>query len=416
MDPTMKKIKWYRQLYIQVFIAILLGIVLGHFFPKLAIQMKPLADGFIKLIRMMIGPIIFTTVISGIASMKDIHEVGRVGLKALIYFEVMTTLALLIGLFVAHIMQPGSGFHVDLHTLDTTKVAHITASGEQLNLVDFILNIIPDTIMGAFTQSEILPVLFLSILFGFGILHSQTHLKSLRMNIDEFTKLLFTVIEFIMKLAPLGAFGAMAYTISLHGIYSLLPLGKVLACMYLTGLMFVLIILGSVARIAGFSILRFIAYIKEELLIVLGTSSSETVLPRMMLKMEQLGCGKAIVGLVLPAGYTFNLDGTCIYLTIASLFIAQAFHIDLTISQVLLLFIVFLLTSKGAAAVSGGGFIVLASTLSIVHFLPMEGVVLLLGIDRLMSDARSLVNLIGNGVATLVIAKWEGDYLKDKRR
>ena len=400
----------HKQLYFQVVMSIFIGILLGHFYPQLAIKMKPLGDGFIKLIRMMIAPIIFTTVVTGIASMKDIKEVGRIGIKALIYFEVVTTFALLIGLAVANFYHPGAGLNIDIHSLDSKSIANYTTQTATFDTVDFLLNIIPDTLVNAFAKGDILPVLLISILFGFGILHGGEKLKSFVTLFDQLSTVLFSIVGFIMKVAPIGAFGAMAYTVGAYGIHTLVALSRLLADVYITSLLFIFIVLGLIARISKFSLWSFLKYIKEELLIVLGTSSSEAVLPRMISKLEKLGCGKTVVGLVLPAGYTFNLDGTSIYLTIATLFIAQALNIDLSIGQQLTIIAVLLLTSKGAAAVTGGGFIVLAATLSSMHTIPVEGVVLLLGVDRFMAEARSLTNLIGNGVATIVIAKWEGDF------
>ncbi|ARG97024.1 C4-dicarboxylate transporter DctA [Legionella micdadei] len=405
-----KKTELHKQLYFQVMVSIIMGILLGHFYPELAMKMKPLGDGFIKLIKMMIAPIIFTTVVTGISGMKDIKEVGRIGIKALIYFEVLTTFALIIGLVVANLYQPGAGLNIDVHSLNSKSIANYTSQTAAFDTVDFLLNIIPDTLVSAFTKGEILPVLFVSILFGFGILKGGEKLQPFTKLIDQFSTVLFSIIGFIMKVAPIGAFGAMAYAIGAYGIHTLVALSKLLADVYLTSLFFIFIVLGFIAKTFKFSLWRFLKYIKEELFIVLGTSSSEVALPRMISKLEKLGCGKTVVGLVLPAGYTFNLDGTSIYLTIATLFIAQALNIDLSLSQQLTLIAVLLLTSKGAAAVTGGGFIVLAATLSSMHTIPVEGVVLLLGIDRFMSAARSFTNLIGNGVATIVIAKWEGDF------
>lgn len=409
----MKKITLHRQLYFQVVISIFVGILLGHFYPQLAIKMKPLGDGFIKLIRMMIAPIIFTTVVTGIASMKDIKEVGRIGIKALIYFEVLTTFALIIGLVVGNLYKPGSGMNIDVNTLNSSSVEQYTSKAASFDTISFFLNIIPESLVSAFVKGDILPILLISILFGFGILHGGVKLKPVSKLIEQISTVLFMIIGFIMRIAPIGAFGAMAYTIGAYGIHTLVSLSKLMASVYITNLLFIFIVLGLIAKFSNFSLWRFLKYIKEELLIVLGTSSSESVLPRMITKLEKLGCGKTVVGLVLPAGYTFNLDGTAIYLTIATLFIAQALNIDLTLMQQLTLLAVLLLTSKGAAAVTGGGFIVLAATLSTMHTIPVEGVVLLLGVDRFMSEARSLTNLIGNGVATIVIAKWEKDFDSD---
>lgn len=409
----MKKLTLHKQLYFQIVVSICIGILLGHFYPHLAIKMKPLGDGFINLIRMMIAPIIFTTVVTGIASMKNIKEVGRIGIKAIIYFEVISTLALIIGLVVANIHQPGIDLDLDIHTLNTKSIANYTTQTTTIDAVDFILHIIPDTFVSAFAKGDILPILLISILFGFGILQGGEKLQSFTTFFEQLSAVLFSIVGFIMKIAPIGAFGAMAYTVGTYGIHTLISLSRLIADVYIASLLFIFIVLGSIARINQFSLWRFLRYIKEELLIVLGTASSEVVLPRMISKLEKLGCGKTVVGLVLPAGYTFNLDGTSIYLTIATLFIAQAFNIDLSLSQQLTLIAVLLLTSKGAAAVTGGGFIVLAATLSSMHTIPVEGIVLLLGVDRFMSEARSLTNLIGNGVATIVIAKWENDFDDD---
>jgi aerobic C4-dicarboxylate transport protein len=359
---------------------------------------------------MIIAPIIFATVVTGIASMNDIKEVGRIGIKALIYFEVVTTFALVIGLLVGNFLHPGSGLNIDIHTLDLKSIANYTTQNTEFSSVDFLMNIIPDTMFNAFARGEILSVLLIAILFGFGILQGGEKLKPLVTLIDQFSSVLFSIVGFIMKVAPIGAFGAMAFTIGAYGIHSLVGLSRLLADVYITSLLFIFVVLGLIARFNKFSLLSFLKYIKEELLIVLGTSSSESVLPQMITKLEELGCGKTVVGLVLPAGYTFNLDGTSIYLTIATLFIAQAFNIDLSLWEQLTILAVLLLTSKGAAAVSGGGFIVLAATLASMHTIPVEGVVLLLGVDRFLSGARALTNLIGNGVATIVISKWEGDF------
>lgn len=409
----MHRIKWYKQLYFQVLIGITLGILLGHFYPKLAITMKPLGDGFIKLIKMLIAPIIFTTVVTGIASMRDVREVGRIGVKALVYFEIVTTFALLIGLLVANILQPGAHLNIDVNSLNGARITHLTQQNTTFNTVDFLLNIIPHTFVGAFTSDSLLPVLFLSLLFGFGILHVGDKAKPVTQWVDQVSAVLFAIIGFIMKIAPIGAFGAMAFTVGEYGLSSLIALSRLLLDVYLTSALFIFIVLGSIARMFSFSLWRFLKYIKEELFIVLGTSSSESVLPRMIAKLEKLGCGKTVVGLVLPAGYTFNLDGTSIYLTMAALFIAQALNIDLSLGQQAMMIAILLLTSKGAAAVTGGGFVVLTATLSTIDTIPVAGVVLLLGVDRFMAEARSLTNLIGNGVATIVIAKWEGDFDED---
>jgi aerobic C4-dicarboxylate transport protein len=368
--------------------------------------MKPFGDAFIKMIRMLIAPIIFCTVVTGIASMESLKRVGRVGLMALIYFELLTTVALVIGMIVMNVVQPGVGMNIDPATLDQKAVASYAKAGAEQSAVDFVMNIIPNTVTDAFDKGEILQVLLFSILFGFGLFALGDSGKPLLNVIEKLSAVLFRIVGYVMHLAPIGAFGAMAFTIGRYGVGSLLQLGQLMATFYATCLLFVFVVLGAVARAHGFSIWRFIKYIKEELFIVLGTSSSESVLPRMIAKMEVLGCEKTVVGLVIPAGYSFNLDGTCIYLTLAALFIAQATNVDLTIWHQITLLLVLLLTSKGAAGVTGSGFIVLAATLSSVHVVPVAGLALILGIDRFMSEARALTNLVGNGVATIVVAKW----------
>ena len=400
---------FYKTLYARVLTGIIAGILAGFFFPSFAQSMKPLGDGFIKLIRMMIAPIIFLSVVVGIANIGDARKLGRVGLKALFYFEVVTTLALGIGLAVATIFQPGRGMNVDPHTLDTKAISQYAGAGKELGAVDFLMNIIPDTFANAFTKGEILQVLLLAILTGLALvsLDKEKHLVRLA---DSVTHVAFKIIAFIMELAPIGAFGAMAFTIGRYGLGTLISLGKLLLCVYLTSILFVFVVLGLIAFCHGFSIFKFLRYIREELLIVLGTSSSESVLPRMIVKMERLGCSKSVVGLVIPSGYSFNLDGTSIYLTIAALFIAQATNTHLTFRQEMFVLVVLMLNSKGAAAVTGGGFITLAATLSALGTIPVAGISLLLGVDRFMSEMRSLTNLVGNGVATVVVAKWEGEF------
>src|SRR5256714_5467161 len=404
----------YTHLYVQVLAAILVGIVLGFAYPDLAKQMKPLGDAFIKLIRMMIAPIIFATVVAGIAKMGDMKEVGRVGLKALIYFELLTGLALVIGLVVVNVFQPGAGINADPKSIDTRTIQTYTQGAQELHGTDFLLNIIPTTVVDAFAKGEILQVLLFSILFGFA-LHRFGGRGTLVFDwIEKSSHVLFSIVGIIMKVAPIGAFGAMAFTIGKYGVGSLLSLGKLMGTFYATCLFFIFVVLGLIARFHGFSIWKFVKYIKEELLIVLGTSSSESVLPRRMAKMENLGAKKSVVGLVIPTGYSFNLDGTSIYLTMAAVFIAQATNTPMTIMQQVTLLLVLLLTSKGAAGVTGSGFIVLAATLSAVGHVPVAGLALILGIDRFMSDARALTNLIGNGVATVVVGKWVGEL--DARR
>ncbi|MBY0236262.1 MAG: dicarboxylate/amino acid:cation symporter [Burkholderiaceae bacterium] len=400
---------FYKSLYFQVITAIVLGVLLGHFYPDSGAAMKPLGDGFIKLIKMIIAPIIFCTVVVGIAGMEDMKKVGKTGGLALLYFEIVSTIALVIGLVVVNVLQPGAGMNVDPAALDTKGIAAYTGPGKLASTTDFLLAIIPTTLVDAFAKGEMLQVLLIAVMFGFA-LHQFGGRGTLVFDMIEKTShVLFAIVGMIMKLAPIGAFGAMAFTIGKYGLGSLVQLGKLMGSFYLTCLMFIFIVLGSIARFHGFSIWKFIKYIKEELLIVLGTSSSESVLPRMMAKMENLGAKKSTVGLVIPTGYSFNLDGTSIYLTMAAVFIAQATNTPMTLTQQLTLLAVLLLTSKGAAGVTGSGFIVLAATLSAVGGVPVAGLALILGIDRFMSEARALTNLIGNGVATLVVAKWTGD-------
>jgi aerobic C4-dicarboxylate transport protein len=402
-----RKLPLYRHLYFQVVCAILIGILLGHFYPTLAVKMQPLGEAFIKTIKMLIAPIIFCTVVHGIASMNDMKKVGRVGLKAIIYFEVVTTLALAVGLIIINLWQPGVGMNVDPSGIDTKSIQSYTTQANSQSTVDYLLHIIPGTVVGAFAEGEILQVLFLSLLFAFALHMAGERGRPVLAVIDSASHVFFGIVAIVMRAAPLGAFGAMAFTIGKYGIGALASLGELMAAFYATCLIFVFLVLGTIARLTGFSILRFIRYIKEELLIVLGTSSSEAVLPRMIAKMEILGCDQSVVGLVIPTGYSFNLDGTCIYLTMATLFLAQATNTDLSLMQQLGILAVLLLTSKGAAGVTGSGFIVLAATLSSVGTIPVASIALILGIDRFMSEARALTNLVGNGVATIVVAKWE---------
>jgi len=399
----------YKSLYFQVITAIVIGVVLGHFNPEVGAAMKPLGDGFIKLIKMIIAPIIFCTVVVGIAGMEDMKKVGKTGGLALLYFEIVSTVALVVGLIIVNAIGPGVGMNVDPAALDTKGIAAYTGPGKMQSTTDFLLNVIPGTVVDAFAKGEILQVLLFSVMFGFA-LHKFGGRGTLVFDMIEKTShVLFSIVGIIMKVAPIGAFGAMAFTIGKYGLGSLVSLGKLMGTFYLTCLLFIFVVLGTIARAHGFSIWKFIKYIKEELLIVLGTSSSESVLPRMMAKMENLGAKKSVVGLVIPTGYSFNLDGTSIYLTMAAVFIAQATNTPMTLTQQLTLLGVLLLTSKGAAGVTGSGFIVLAATLSAVGGVPVAGLALILGIDRFMSEARALTNLIGNGVATIVVAKWTGD-------
>jgi aerobic C4-dicarboxylate transport protein len=401
-----RKGPFYKSLYVQVIFAIVVGVLLGHFVPDLGKDMKPFGDAFIKLIKMMIAPIIFCTVVIGIAGMEDMKKVGKTGGLALLYFEIMSTVALVIGLIVVNVAQPGAGMNVDPAHLDTKAIAQYISKGEAMTTKEFLLNIIPHSVVGAFAEGEILQVLLFSVLFGFALHRFGGRGTMVFDFIEKTSHVLFAVVGYIMKVAPIGAFGAMAYTIGQHGVGSLISLGKLMGSFYLTCLIFIFVVLGTVAAVHKFSIWKFIKYIKEELLIVLGTSSSETVLPRMMAKLENLGVRKSTVGLVIPTGYSFNLDGTAIYLTMAAVFIAQATNTPLDLMHQLTLLAVLLVTSKGAAGITGSGFIVLAATLASVPQVPVAGLVLILGIDRFMSEARALTNLIGNGVATLVVARW----------
>jgi aerobic C4-dicarboxylate transport protein len=401
--------KLSRSLYAQVLLAVLAGALLGHFYPATGASMKPLGEGFIKLVKMLIAPIVFCTVVTGIAKMGDLRKVGRVGLKGLVYFEVLTTLALAIGLIVAKVLHPGSGMNVNPATLDAKAIASFTTASKHQSTMDFILNIIPKDVADAFAKGDILQVLFFAILFGIALAALKADGTAVLRFLDGVSHVLFRIVGIVMRVAPLGAFGAMAFTVGKYGIASLLSLGKLIGCFYATSTLFVVIVLGLVMRWAGLGLFKFLRYIKEEIFIVLGTSSSESALPLMMRKMERLGCSKPVVGLVVPMGYSFNLDGTSIYLTLATLFIAQATNTHVTLWQELEILTVLLLTSKGAAAVTGGGFITLAATLSAVGNIPVAGLTLLLGIDRFMSEARAITNLIGNGVAAVAVSKWEGE-------
>ncbi|SHG68782.1 dicarboxylate/amino acid:cation symporter [Massilia sp. CF038] len=403
----MTKKPFYKILYVQVLFAIFCGILLGVFYPKLGVDMKPLGDGFIKLIKMIIAPVIFCTVVSGIAGMQDMKKIGRVGGKALLYFEVVSTFALAIGLVVANLVRPGDGFNANPATLDTKAIAEYTAKAHSQSTVDFLLNIIPTTVVDAFAKGDILQVLLFAILFGFALSLLGERGRPVTKLIDDLSHVIFGVVGIVMKAAPIGAFGAMAFTIGKFGLASLLPLAKLMGSFYLTCGLFVVVVLGTIAWLTGFNIFRFISYIKEELLIVLGTSSSESALPALMRKLEKLGCSKPVVGLVVPTGYSFNLDGTNIYMTMAALFVAQATNTELTLMQELTILGVAMLTSKGASGITGAGFITLAATLAVVPTIPVAGMALILGIDRFMSECRALTNFIGNGVATVVVSHWE---------
>ena len=403
----MQKKPFYKSLAFQVFIGICIGVTLGFLYPSFAKELKPFGVGFIKLIKAMIAPIIFGTVVTGIAKMGDMKKVGRVGLKAIIYFEVLTTFALVIGLVMVHVVQPGVGLNADPASLDIKGLSAFTTGAQHLSTVDFLMNIIPMSVVDAFAKGEILQVLLFSCLFGAALAHLGKRGENVLHFIDDFTKGMFVVIGYIMKLAPLGAGGAMAFAIASFGGHTLTALLYLLASVYGTAILFVVVVLGIVSKLAGFSLWKFFLYIKEEFFIVMGTSSSETVLPRLMVKLENAGCAPAVVGLVVPTGYTFNLDGTSIYLTMAAIFIAQATNTPLTWGQEATILGVLLLTSKGAAAVAGGGFICLAATMSTIPTLPIAGLALLLGVDWFMATCRALTNMIGNGVACIVVAKWE---------
>jgi len=405
---------WYAILYIQVLIAIAIGILLGHFFPKTGTAMKPLGDAFIALIKMMIAPVIFCTVVHGIASMSDLKKVGRVGLKALLYFEIVSTAALVVGLVVGEIVRPGSGFNIDVASLDPKAVASYVTRAKEEGVVAHLMAIIPNTFIDAFAKGDLLQVLLVAILSGFAIAHMGTIGERVAGAIETAGKVFFRIIGMIVRVAPIGAFGAMAFTVGAYGLGSLWNLAQLIMTFYATSVIFVLLVLGAIARISGFSILRFIAYIKDELLIVLGTSSSETVLPHMIQKMERLGASKSVVGLVIPTGYSFNLDGTNIYMTLATLFLAQATNTHLTLSQELTILLIAMLTSKAASGVTGAGFVTLAATLTIIPDIPIQSLAILVGIDKFMSECRALTNLVGNGVATVVVSRWEGELDSEK--
>ncbi|MBC8719351.1 dicarboxylate/amino acid:cation symporter [Ochrobactrum sp. Marseille-Q0166] len=409
VDEPRRPIPLYKQLYVQVLVAIAAGILLGHFNPDLGTQLKPLGDAFIKLVKMIIAPVIFLTVATGIAGMTDMKKVGRVAGKAMIYFLTFSTLALIIGLIVANVVQPGAGMHIDPASLDPQAVANYTEKAHEQTIAGFLSGIIPTTIVGAFASGDILQVLFFSVLFGVSLAMVGDKGKPVTDFLQMLTTPVFKLVSILMKAAPIGAFGAMAFTIGKYGIGSIANLAMLIATFYITALLFVLIVLGAVARYNGFSIIALIRYIKEELLLVLGTSSSEAALPSLMDKMEKAGCKRSVVGLVIPTGYSFNLDGTNIYMTLAALFIAQATDIPLSLTDQILLLLVAMLSSKGAAGITGAGFITLAATLSVVPAVPVAGMALILGIDRFMSECRALTNLVGNAVATIVVARWENE-------
>jgi aerobic C4-dicarboxylate transport protein len=407
------KAPWYSHLYFQVLIAITAGALIGHFNPALGESLKPLGDAFIKLVKMVIGPVIFLTIVTGIAGMSDLKTFGRATAKAFAYFLTFSTLALIIGLIVANVVQPGAGMNIDPASLDTTKVADFAAKAHETTIVGFLTSIIPDTVASAFVDGNILQVLFFSITFGIALFLVGDKGKPVVDLLESLSHGFFRLVAILMKAAPLGAFGAFAFTIGKYGIGSLVHLATLIACFYLTSALFVVVVLGLVARFNGFSIFRLIAYLKTELFLVLGTSSSESALPSLMDKMERAGCAKPIVGLVVPTGYSFNLDGTNIYMTLAALFIAQATGVHLSLGDQLLLLGVAMISSKGAAGVTGAGFITLAATLSVMPSVPVAGMALILGIDRFMSECRAITNFIGNAVATIVVARWEGALDKD---
>ena len=394
----------YRSLYVQVLAGILLGVIVGVVWPEKGAAMKPLGDGFIKLIKMLIAPIVFATITVGIAKMGAMRDVGRIGIRTLLYFEGVSTLALVIGLVVVNILQPGRGLHVD----PTAALPSVAAGAAPTGTGDFLMNVIPVTVVDGFVRGDILQVLVVSLLFGVALLSQGDRGRMLVTAIEQLSHTLFVIVGMIMRLAPIGAFGAMAFTVGRYGVGSLLSLGKLMAGVYLTCLLFIIIVLGTILRLAGLGLVRFLRYIAEEILIVLGTSSSESALPRLMLKMEQLGCSKPVVGLVIPTGYSFNLDGTSIYMTMAAVFVAQASGVQLSMREQLGILAILLLTSKGAAGVTGSGFITLAATLAAIPAIPPGGLALLVGVDRFMSEARAITNLIGNAVATVVIARWDG--------
>ncbi|GEM46242.1 dicarboxylate/amino acid:cation symporter [Deinococcus cellulosilyticus] len=402
--------RFIRTLYGQVILAIVLGILLGFFLPNLGASLKPLGDAFVRLVKMVITPIVFCTVVLGIAGMKDVKKVGRVGVKAILYFEVITTFALLIGLVVVNVLKPGAGMNVNAATLDTSSISKYTENDTaHQSIADFLINIIPNNPIDAFAQGNMLQVLFLAVVFSFAITQAGKYGEAFLGWLENVMQIFFKMVNSIMKFAPIGAFGAMAFTIGKYGVGSLASLGFLMVSFYLTCAVFVFVVLGLVARMYGFNLMKFLRYIRDELLLVLGTSSSESALPRLMRKMEHLGCSKSVVGLVVPTGYSFNLDGTSIYLTMAAVFIAQATNTHLDLTHQLTLLAVLLLTSKGAAGVTGSGFITLAATLTSLPAIPLAGLALIVGIDRFMSEARAIVNFIGNGVATLVISKWENE-------
>ncbi|HEX7908148.1 MAG TPA: C4-dicarboxylate transporter DctA [Paraburkholderia sp.] len=404
------------KLYVQVLIGIVAGVLVGHFFPDIGSQLKPLGDLFIKLIRMLLSPIIFASVVVGIARMNDLHAAGRVGVKAVVYFEIASTIALAVGLVIVNVIKPGSGMNIDPAHIDSSAISGYTHAAQQHGMLDFFMNIVPNSIVGAFANGDILPIIFFSLLLAISLARLGPRTAPFVDMLDMFLQGMFGVVRIVMYVAPVGAFGGMAFTIAKYGIGTLASFGQLMLCLYLTSIFFVVVVLGLVMRMSGLSLWKYLRYIKDEIFITLGTASTEAVLPQMLIKMEKLGCSRPVVGMVLPTGYTFNADGTAIYLTMASMFVAQAMNIHMTIWDQLLLLGVLLLTSKGSAGVAGAGFVALAATLASMHKIPVSGLVLLLGVDRFLNEARAVTNLIGNGVATIVVARWEGALDMNKAR
>ncbi|SDR59150.1 dicarboxylate/amino acid:cation symporter [Paraburkholderia tuberum] len=414
--PVSKVRRALSKLYVQVLIGIVAGVLLGHFYPELASQMKPLGDLFIKLIRMLLAPIIFASVVVGIARMNDLHQAGRVGVKALLYFELASTIALIAGMVVVNVIKPGSGMNIDPSQIDAAAISTYTHAAQQHGMLDFFMSIVPNSIVGAFAKGEMLPIIFFSVLLAISLAKLGPRAAPFVDMLDMFLQGMFGVVRIVMYVAPIGAFGGMAFTIGKYGIGTLASFGELMLCLYLTSFFFVFVVLGLVMKMCGLSLWKFLRYIRDEILITLGTASTEAVLPQMLIKMEALGCPRPVVGMVLPTGYTFNADGTAIYLTMAALFIAQAMNVHLSIWDQLLVLGVLLLTSKGSAGVAGAGFVALAATLASMHKIPVEGLVLLLGVDRFLNEARAVTNLIGNGVATVVVARWEGQLDRNLAR
>jgi aerobic C4-dicarboxylate transport protein len=415
MRPSIVR-KYLSKLYVQVLIGIAAGILVGHFYPDVGANLKPLGDLFIKLIRMLLAPIIFASVVVGIARMNDLHEAGRVGVKALLYFEAASTIALAVGLGVVNLIKPGSGMNIDPAHIDSSAIANYAHAAHEHTTLGFLMSIVPNSIVGAFANGEILPIIFFSVLFAIALARLGPRTAPLVDMLDMFLQGMFGVVRIVMYVAPVGAFGGMAFTIARYGLGTLASFGQLMLCLYLTSILFVVVVLGIVMRVSGLSLWKYLRYIRDEILITLGTASTEAVLPQMLIKMEHLGCSRPVVGMVLPTGYTFNADGTAIYLTMAAMFVAQAMNIHLSLLDQIVVLSVLLLTSKGSAGVAGAGFVALAATLASMHKIPVSGLVLLLGVDRFLNEARAVTNLIGNGVATIVVARWEGAMDLDRAR